>query len=69
MLHWEYRVVGFEPLSNGSIRVSGSDPKERALAPVLYAEGEQGWELVEVWTNPKSVEVSLIFKRPKATSA
>ena len=68
-MQWEYQVVRVKLLRDGNVQVVGPDKRSRGLAPVLFAEGEKGWDLVQVWDIPKSEIAALIFKRPNVQPA
>jgi hypothetical protein len=65
-MNWDYRVLNIVPTQDGNVRVDTPDgPRGKALTPVLFAEGQQGWELVQLWTNPITDKTAIIFKRPQ----
>jgi hypothetical protein len=53
---WEYRVETFGNIFSG--------PKDEALMETLDAWGEDGWEVVNVFSRTNSERITVVAKRP-----
>jgi hypothetical protein len=76
MVVWEYVVVSTRAEANAPVqmwvngnRYAGPDLKKlvKSLPWILKTFGQDGWELIQVDTNPKFATTrTLIFKRPSS---
>jgi hypothetical protein len=60
-IQWEYRL---ETIGGSAWRA----PKDEDLEALLDAWGEEGWEVINVFTAPGTNRITVVAKRPLARS-
>jgi hypothetical protein len=61
IIQWEYRVE--------SVGTIWHDPKDQQIEALLNQIGEEGWEVIHVYTPGRSSVVKIIARRPLTSQA